>query len=1315
MNAQCRSGAELSAFSRMAKTLMLATLLLAAGHPAFATFPGANGRIAAGQRVPLSNNPIAVATTAIFLTDFGQLTFPPVTTTAVPNDRFAAWSPDGSQLAFVRTGLPATIELIRNDGTGESTLIDSHTLSIAGGSSTLGISLNAWPAWSPDGKSIAFEADDPGLSSIWAVNTDGIGLRELIGLNTFPQYPSLQPRTPQWSSRGDLAFTCNHPVYAMRVVCVLSGTTLSWFPDTLSNVFSSSGVIVQSVSWDPGGQTLVVSTGPKLWRVNKDGTGAVQLNNFPIFSPTPPCASFVGGYLSASPSPDGKFIATVATKSSLVSSDNGECRYDARGSVIYQLLNSDGSYAGPIQFSPDAGNVSGDAAVDWQPIPQALTFNIFDGHSDPLKGMKVELRYPNDSLINLTPINTAGGTYVFAGGVAPGSYVLRATLIDGCINGCVPAFDIRYGPGPDEPVWFEWRFDVGSTQTGLYMLNFDTGDPLFLNYNIGSNAGDFLDDMAAIYFRTRQFVDWVKTSLVPDTGATVQFYTFATIDPETGEPLPLAGSETSAAKYWPDNKIVMGQLQSDYAYRDGLHNGAPENGEWHEFTHHLYDIPVHANNCSGTDHGGYLNPSTCNSMYEGFAIFLPTYAAQDILGIASSYYANIWDLQWPTWAWDSRPGGYNLEDFSVAALYWDLVAGFGHSQPSVVIGADGNFHQVVYTNSPATSLRQLWNQLTSNHPGTVTDLRNSFGNPVLSIDLDGDGVFDVAPIDIPFLMHGFYPIDTDQLLSSSHTQYFYYDIRYAPQRLSSSAARDGAASWSSHYVYDAAGTVTNTFIPRYNIPPAPHANLQITVLDASAAPLAGATLQMIVTYPGGQTSISRRLPTGSGDLIHLELPPYFNYLLPPGAPLPPCDPAHDLQVSVALSVSLGNVSSTTTPSFNNCTYLQAVAAATGPAALSFTFNLPVVGGSGTPPTTTAVLSPPANSAGWNNSNVAVTLTAVANAGGSTVGQISYSATGAQTIANTVVPGSSATFTISNEGQATITFFASDVSGDSENPQQTIVSIDKTPPAIYCGAPDGQWHASDIMIGCTANDSLSGLANSSDASFSLPTAVPPGTETASASTGSHSVCDIASNCVNAGPIGGNKVDKKPPTITITSPNGMYLLNQVVTASYACTDGGSGVANCAGPALSGTGVNTATVGNNTFTVNANDNVGNTTAQTSNYSIAYKVCILYDPTRSVQSGSTIPLKLQLCDSNNADVSSTSVVVHATGLVLASTNASTVIQDSGNANPDSDFRYDSGLGPTGGYIFNLSTQGLTTGSYTLSFIAGADPTTHTVSFQVR
>jgi len=61
---------------------------------------------------------------------------------------------------------------------------------------------------------------------------------------------------------------------------------------------------------------------------------------------------------------------------------------------------------------------------------------------------------------------------------------------------------------------------------------------------------------------------------------------------------------------------------------------------------------------------------------------------------------------------------------------------------------------------------------------------------------------------------------------------------------------------------------------------------------------------------------------------------------------------------------------------------------------------------------------------------------------------------------------------------------------------------------------------------------------------------------------------------------------------------------------------------------------------------------------------------------------------------------------------NSPVAFDDTGNANPDFDFRYDATFE---GYIFNLSTKGYGTGMYSLSFTAGADPTVHTASFAVK
>jgi len=163
-------------------------------------------------------------------------------------------------------------------------------------------------------------------------------------------------------------------------------------------------------------------------------------------------------------------------------------------------------------------------------------------------------------------------------------------------------------------------------------------------------------------------------------------------------------------------------------------------------------------------------------------------------------------------------------------------------------------------------------------------------------------------------------------------------------------------------------------------------------------------------------------------------------------------------------------------------------------------------------------------------------------------------------------------------------------------------VDKKAPTVSCGAPDGAWHNSNVVIGCTANDLGSRLANAADGSFTLTTAVPAGTETASASTNSRQVCDGAGRCTGGGPIAGNRVDRKAPTIAIASPvaGATYGVNVKVAASYACSDGGAGTASCVGPVANGSPFNTSAKGTRTFAVTATDRVGNAFTRTVTYTV-------------------------------------------------------------------------------------------------------------------
>ncbi|PLS75762.1 MAG: hypothetical protein CYG61_05510 [Actinobacteria bacterium] len=187
-------------------------------------------------------------------------------------------------------------------------------------------------------------------------------------------------------------------------------------------------------------------------------------------------------------------------------------------------------------------------------------------------------------------------------------------------------------------------------------------------------------------------------------------------------------------------------------------------------------------------------------------------------------------------------------------------------------------------------------------------------------------------------------------------------------------------------------------------------------------------------------------------------------------------------------------------------------------------------------------------------------------------------------------------------------------------------------------------------------------NPGDARFSLSTSVPAGTETASASTGSHTVCDVAGRCTTADPVAGHMVDKKGPTITVASPTQtQYVLNQGVATSYACTDGGSGIATCAGPGASGTNLATASPGARTFNVTATDSVGSSATTVIGYTVTYGVCVMFDETKAYNRNSTVPVRLRLCDAARSNVSSPTITVKSVGLKKKDNSASTTVEDSG------------------------------------------------------
>jgi hypothetical protein len=210
------------------------------------------------------------------------------------------------------------------------------------------------------------------------------------------------------------------------------------------------------------------------------------------------------------------------------------------------------------------------------------------------------------------------------------------------------------------------------------------------------------------------------------------------------------------------------------------------------------------------------------------------------------------------------------------------------------------------------------------------------------------------------------------------------------------------------------------------------------------------------------------------------------------------------------------------------------------------------------------------------------------------------------------------------------------------------------------------------------------------------------------------------------IGGNKIDRKAPSITITTPSsGPYTLNQAVAAGFACSDGGSGVGACVGTVANGANIDTTTVGGKTFTVNATDNVGNAaTPQSRTYTVVYAAgsCtgqaghtvlqpVNADHTSVFKKNSTVPVKFRVCDANGVSIGANGPVVAVGGdghrapvVISVAGNVGAVDEAVVSTTPDVDFRWDA---TDKQWIFNLNTKNLVAGVhyyYAIHLLDGTD-----------
>jgi dipeptidyl aminopeptidase/acylaminoacyl peptidase len=234
-------------------------------------------------------------------------------------------SPDADRIAFHlnESGNPGSaynIHVLDADGTDRR--LTDYT------------SDDLWPAWSPDGSSLAFTSIRGGRSAIYVMNPDGSGQRQLT------EAVDGDARLATWSGAGDrIAYV------------VLTPATQAIFIRDVEAPSAPAGVprrlideAAYSLDWRPGYEELA-GLGPHDPNGN---AGVVRIeSDGDVFSLTP---AAVGALRSARWSPDGDRLAYIARSAG---QDADEIR----------IMDADGRNVTVVPIPPVAVAIS----VDWLP------------------------------------------------------------------------------------------------------------------------------------------------------------------------------------------------------------------------------------------------------------------------------------------------------------------------------------------------------------------------------------------------------------------------------------------------------------------------------------------------------------------------------------------------------------------------------------------------------------------------------------------------------------------------------------------------------------------------------------------------------------------------------------------------------------------------------------------------------------------------------------------------------------------------------------------------------------------------------------
>lgn len=931
---------------------------------ASATYPGVNGLVAYTDLLAAGS---PLERRAVFIHRQGQFTHPVARGGGQSDDDSSpAWSPDGGFLAFVRhdgESNESAIFVVRPDGTDQRRVFGTDQLQ-NGQPGPLSHKSIKIVGWHPNGRDILFSGD--GMR--WRVEGADIGI-DLPVLAGTPHPPFQYDYDV-----GGEGVLGNCPLLSIHPICIysLNFTTARGLDIDLPGEPVALGLTAQFKWWPKANQRRLAFVGDYAENgvLRRDlFAAAFENNGLPsqqvsklTDSPLVSCVNTVNGvttvttapqykYFEPVPSPDARYILVQRRETIPTYDDQDHCSLIENAEGLFQLRET-----GALQSLLVTSKYAAEAA--WQPAPGQVVIQVSDGHGHPLDDLIVTIRDENTSaIIAGASRNIEGGTYIFDNvSTAPATYRVRVELVE---QSGPPAFGIIYDYPGNGGVWAERSITIDpDALQSEYDFPFMDGDGLIKDANPGNTEDPLvwqkLDDMAAIYYQVHRYWTWARQHLTATTGGSVEIHAFTAINPLENEPLKAnSGSYVSAGSA---GAMLLGTQLSSYEARDGISNGqrpdrAPVNGEWHEFAHHLYFQFIRPGElCLGEEnHEGYFNDSTCDSMQEGIAAFLATQLEQDpdYVGIANleshikAYGLRFAGLTFGPAGAVIDAGLESTEDLAVAALLWDLADDDSDVMNTMGIGWDRIHFPVTYQDDVNLGLSGLWQVLVDAHPKTVFDLHAAlralpqFSD--LDRDLDQNGTLDVNALDLVFLMHGFHPIDADQTVIPGHDSY-HHDVVGA---LFDGDPVGADVGRTDHIELNGSGAVTKPATRRFNFDQQDESRLGVQSVDASGTPLLGAEVDLTIAGPDRTYTVHRKLGAGDDSAIHLELPMPFELLVPFDAPVPDCDPEAPGLVDVTVQGSINGYASSDSPTFDNCTYMQAILGGTqGQPAMSVTLAFP---------------------------------------------------------------------------------------------------------------------------------------------------------------------------------------------------------------------------------------------------------------------------------------------------------------------------------------------------------------------------------------